>query len=374
MNLLLVTGIFPPDAGGPATHVSCLAETLAARGHRLALVTLSDEIQIKEVTNYKLIRIPRKSFYPLRFLRTFLAIRKHLQQSDCVYANGLYVETALARCFSKKPVFFKIVGDKIWDRLDLKGKTADSFDEFQKKPVPLRYRLAFWFRKKIFQKSKSLVVPSRYFVPIVKKWSEDKIPVSVIHNGVTPLPFKLVKRPRRIPNRLLLIARLIPRKRVDIAIQAIRDLDRPCQLQIIGSGPDEKRLRKMVEEGARHHEILWEGTLSLEETLEKMFEATCLLIPSSHENFPHVILEAMQCGLPVIASNIGGVPEIMRNGVNGLLVDDFKPSSWALAIKRVLDSISLQQKLRIQGLETIKRFSWDDMVDRIVTLLKGGAL
>lgn len=373
MNVLLVTGIFPPDSGGPSTHIYHLAESLISKENKVTIVTLSDRIDIEEHHNFKVYRIRRKIFYPFRILKTIFEIRRHLKKADVVYANGLYQEAFFANIFIKKPLIFKIVGDKIWDRLDIKGKTKRSFDEFQIIKIPLKFRFPYWLRKKVLQGANNIFVPSHYFVPIVQKWTGSKVPVQVIQNGCPPICFKSSSNISRHPGRFLIVARLIPRKKVDLVLRAINDLERPCQLQIIGSGPDEKRLRGILDHGISHHEVFWEGSLPREKVIERMYQAICLLVPSTHENFPHVILEAMHCGLPVIASDAGGIGEIIESGKNGLIVDRSEPSAWALAMKRILDSPDLQQKFRLEGMNRAKDFTWDKMVDQIIKLLESRA-
>lgn len=127
-------------------------------------------------------------------------------------------------------------------------------------------------------------------------------------------------------------------------------------LKIIGSGPMENLLRQRTQ---GRHDILLLGRLSSNEIQRQMDQAICLILPSEcYENFPMVFLEAFRCGLPVIASRLGGMEEMVEENVNGLLFETGSASALKAALVRFIGDPPLQKKLREGALATFqKRYS-----------------
>jgi len=91
MNVLMVTGIFPPDIGGPATYVPTMSSELVKRGHKVSVVTLSDRLDHDDRSyNFPVHRIRRGLFKPLRLLLTVVRILREGRTAQVLYVNGLY--------------------------------------------------------------------------------------------------------------------------------------------------------------------------------------------------------------------------------------------------------------------------------------------
>ena len=118
MNILIVTGIFPPDHGGPASYTSFIARELIAKGIGISgLVTLSDQIDFKDELDIPVVRILRKSPRLFRMFKTISIIYKMSKDADVVYLNGLVLEGIIAcKLLSRTPVVIKVVGDLIWEK------------------------------------------------------------------------------------------------------------------------------------------------------------------------------------------------------------------------------------------------------------------
>src|SRR3990172_10300733 len=121
MKILVITGIFPPDIGGPASYVPKISEEIVKHGHIDTKITLSDVPSYTDNYNFDVVRIQRKSFKPIRFLKTILAIIRHGRQADLFFVNGLALEAVISNYFLKKPIIHKVVGDFAWERARNKG-------------------------------------------------------------------------------------------------------------------------------------------------------------------------------------------------------------------------------------------------------------
>src|SRR5258706_3414499 len=144
MKLLLVTGIFPPDHGGPASYVPAIAKALADRGHEIvSIVTLSDHVdQNDSAFVFPVIRIRRGTPWLLRALITIVSIVKQARAAEVIYLNGLVLEGVVAGIFLKKRrQVIKVVGDLIWERARNRNATAVDLEKFQTAKLPWSLRL-----------------------------------------------------------------------------------------------------------------------------------------------------------------------------------------------------------------------------------------
>ena len=192
--------------------------------------------------------------------------------------------------------------------------------------------------------------------------------VVVQHNGVDGVKFKLqdriqVRERLGLPadrNIILYVGNWVPEKGVDILVQAIgklRSMGRTdVLLTLVGSGPLEPKLKEIVATLGIEAQVRFCGRKSHIEVPDWMAAADIFCLPSLREGCPNVILEALSCGRPVVASRVGGVPELLdeRNGIMTLAGD---PDLLATALSQALDRHWNENELR----ETVKNRSWEDV-------------
>jgi glycosyltransferase involved in cell wall biosynthesis len=321
VRILIVTGIFPPDIGGPATYVPQIAEGLAQRGHAVTVVTLSDRLDHEDgVYPFRVIRLPRRAFRPWRMGRTVLVLLRLGRRADVLFVNGLALESALANFVLRKPLVMKVVGDLAWERATGRGWTADDFETFQRRRYGLRIELLKALRSWWTRRADRVIVPSRYLARWVAGWGVPAEKIVVIYNavepvdGVEPLPV-----PLKTPIKAVTVGRLIPLKRVDGLLEALKELP-DLGLVVVGDGPERPRLERRARELGVSDRVYFAGQRSKKEALGLMAACDLFVLNSVHEGLPHVVLEAMALGLPVVATAAGGTPEVVRDGETGVLV------------------------------------------------------
>jgi len=152
---------------------------------------------------------------------------------------------------------------------------------------------------------------------------------------------------------ILSVGRLIYEKGFDILIYEFAELlekIKDVHLLIVGTGPEEQKLKRIARDLHIADKITFSGNF---DNLADLFcSADCFVQPSRQEGFGITILEAMSNGLPVIASDVGGIPEIIENEANGLLVSIRKCGDLSSAIERFYSDINLREKLSKIGQET----------------------
>jgi glycosyltransferase involved in cell wall biosynthesis len=210
---------------------------------------------------------------------------------------------------------------------------------------------------------------SRFFKPKVK----------VVHNGIdirwitdeTFLKTEPVKKDWKI---LLVVSRISKSKRHDVSLKAFEHvaLSNP-KIHLVCIGPEDKlepeywaSLREKSRQSPFSARIHWVGPV---DDIRPWYRtASILLLPSVNESFGRVLVEAMACGVPVVASRSGGVPEIVRDGQDGILVEPGKADLMAEAISRVLEDDDLRRRFSMSAIEQAKLFSLDVHVKRMVQL------
>ena len=166
----------------------------------------------------------------------------------------------------------------------------------------------------------------------------------VIHNGM-PVPRTLP--PSAPPNpkgtlRIGAVGRLAPQKGLDVLIEAMRSLP-GCRLVLLGDGPDRAKLEALVGRRSLGDRVEFAGWVDAPWTEAWAFDV--LAMPSVNEGFPLVIVEAMLAGIPVVASTVGGIPEIVVPGSTGMLVAPQDPEALADALRTIAGDPQLRQDM-----------------------------
>lgn len=322
MKILITSGIFPPDIGGPASYVPKIATELSKRGHKVTVLCLSEQDFDDSKFNFHVIRINRKIFLPVRILLTIIKIISLSVKSDLIFANTLTFESSIGAIFSKRPIVHKIVGDYAWERARNKGYFKGTIDEYQKKQKGIKLLLLDTYFKYFLRFSKTIITPSNYLKDIVIGWNKN-LNVVTIYNAID-FPKDLEMSSDKISfSKILTVSRLVSWKNIDQIILSLVEL-KDFSLDIAGEGPEKENLVSIVKKNRLEKRVRFHGQLNQRDVYKLMLESDLFILNSSYEGLPHVIVEAMYANLPVICSNVGGCPEIVKNNRTGLLFDKKK--------------------------------------------------
>ena len=166
--------------------------------------------------------------------------------------------------------------------------------------------------------------------------------------------------------------RLLPRKGVDCLLESWKEIakDYPeAHLILLGEGVLQEKLKAEVKRCGLGHQVRFCGFVSNVE--DYLASTDVFVLPSSKEGFPNALLEAMACGLPVVASRIGGVEDLVQDGKNGLLVPPGDPEALTLALRRVMEDRKLARRLGDNAGRTIlARYSQEKGAQRYIHLYK----
>lgn len=192
------------------------------------------------------------------------------------------------------------------------------------------------------------------------KVKEEKI--GIIYNGVdTQLfypPSQSQQEQRYRRPTVVYIGRVIAKKGLNVLIESIPEVLKSfpdCQFIFVGGGNVSYYKQMMINLGVEEKNFSFIGHLGYYERSKILQEATVFVNPSFFENFSISILEAMSCGCAVIACSVGGNPELIRTGENGILVPPFDHKAFATAIKSLLGDVATNKRLGIIARESVEK-------------------
>jgi len=170
------------------------------------------------------------------------------------------------------------------------------------------------------------------------------------------------------------VARLTPWKGVDRIIEILPKTRRQineANLVVVGDGPELGNLQRLAGELGAKGYVSFVGRVPHEEVPYYLRAADVFVLYSGYEGLPHIVLEAMAAGAPVILSDTGGNPEVIENGVNGLLIPTGDQEKLKEAILRVLRDTELAEEFVERSREKVKQaFSWDALMKRTLEVLQ----
>ena len=207
-----------------------------------------------------------------------------------------------------------------------------------------------------FSKTSLLITVSQSLGNIMVKHGADAEKVEVVSNGIDPERFypqpmsaargklDLEKEERLI----LTVCSLVELKGVDFLIRAMALLQQPAKLLIVGTGPEESKLRQLVDEYDLGERVIFVGSVENERLVDWYNAADLFFLGSSREGWPNVVCEALACGTPVVATAVNGIPEILDSDELGIMVDR-TPEAFAEGIKLALNREWDRKKIAERG-------------------------
>lgn len=360
MKILLVTGIFPPDHGGPASYVPAIASGLAGRGHTIvAVITLSDEpTPGAQQYAYPVIRILRKTFRPLRWIKTVLTIAGFLRQADVVYLNGLVLEGIVAaKILANRPVVVKVVGDLIWEKARNSRQTKSNLDHFQNDRLSLKWQFLRKLQAWYISRADRVITPSCYLAKIVKAWGVNPLKINTVYNTVEVFPES--SEIRDLGFDIVTVSRLVPWKGLEPLIRICAS--HHWNLLIVGDGPLREELKALS--SSLNAPVCFLGNIPHRCVADEIRRARLFVLNSSYEGLPHIVLEAKAAGVAVLASDAGGTPETIHHGVDGWLIKSGDDLALASGIRHLLENDVERKRIAESGKQQVSsQFSFQAML------------
>jgi glycosyltransferase involved in cell wall biosynthesis len=371
VKVAIVSGIWPPDVGGPASHAPEVARFLRGRGHEVEVVTTAPVAPAAEA--YPVHWISRAQPALLRYARGALLVARVARRADVVYSTGMYGRTRVGSLLAGTPRVLKLTGDPAYERGVRYGLTRLPIDEFQRSR-DLRTVWLKAMRDLVLSGARRYSCPSASLGELAARWHlvpADRIVVLPNPISVPPPGDRDALRRRHgfEGPTLVFAGRLVLQKSLDVALQAVARCD-GVVLVIAGEGPERPGLDALVAELGLGDRVRFLGARPRQAVLELLAAADAELLSSSWENFPHSVVEGLAVGTPVIATDVGGVGEMVEDAVNGLLVPPRDSDALAGAIRRFFGDPGLQERLRAAAPGSVAGFEPEQVYTRVERLLE----
>jgi glycosyltransferase involved in cell wall biosynthesis len=377
MKVGVISSIYEPDIGGPATYLRQFREELLREGHCVRIVTYG------EVSSEAgIVRVPRRRPLPIRLGMFAAAVGRYLSGADVWFVNDYGFTAFLLKALLRKRAVMKIVGDWAWEYAVRSGQLrlpseqragADTLRLLEDRRQPPLVEMRKAIRTLCARSMDEIIVPSSFLADVVAQWGIPRKRIHVIYNGVRDYAGE--PQPERSERTTVLaVGRLIRSKGFDVLLRALAIVVREipdAQVVLLGDGPERSRLetlaRRLDLAGTNVH---FAGHVNPERVRAELAKAHAFALPSAHEGLPHAVLEAMAAECPVVATEVGGVPEIIRHNIDGLLVPFGDPVALAAALLRILHDRGLANQLsREAKRRATQEFSWSRTRDSTISLL-----
>jgi glycosyltransferase involved in cell wall biosynthesis len=262
---------------------------------------------------------------------------------------------------ARRPYVVKLTADPAFERSRRRGLVGGDLEDFQiggGGPIAVALRRARDFE---LRHAAHVFCPSAYLRELVLLWGVAPDRVSVLPN---PAPTVPELRPREELQRrfglngatLAFAGRLTAQKSLGRALEAVAAAD-GVRLVIAGDGPDRKPLEGRARELGIADRVRFLGAQPRERIVELFRAADATILSSSWENFPHTVVEALAVGTPVLAMDAGGVAEVVRDGVNGLIVAPGDTAALADAVRRYFADDALRERLRAAAAPSVAEYA-----------------
>jgi len=384
VRILLLNYEYPPLGGGAGVATAELAHRLADKGSIVHVVTAQAPEDQLRANSPRVVRHKVRAGLNVYRVRSR---RKGIHQAG--YGGAVaYVRAALPVIrrlvhtwhYDIAHLFFSLPTGAILPFaglqntpvvVSLRGSDVPGYDP-SKRSLRVAHSLLLPVTRWIWKRADRVVAVCRALGRLAER-SDPSLSVTVIRNGVDLQLFHPAANGGESPPgsiRCVAVARLVDRKGIPDLLHAWRHLQRDhLTLEIIGSGPAEGRFRDLAKRLGLDKEVRFTGPMSREEVAERYRNADLFTLSPLNEAFGNVFAEAMASGLPIVGTNVGGIPELVRHGVNGLLVRPRDHRALAEAIARLASDEGLRQSMAERNrLEAERSLSWDNATESYMQL------
>lgn len=308
MKIVLATGIFPPDIGGPATYVRGVARELSARGDTVTVITYGSKQGYEKPEEYGVVSVGKHGGPIARWLRYRKELLAYGKDADYVCAfTSISAGVPLLMSGLKGPVkVLRLGGDFFWERYTDAGGTQTLREWYAS-------RIGFWRLLNAVVmgpvlRSFDRLVYSTEFQRDIHLASYHRLPESSVESNAQPESV-FVHHERHFPFRLLFMGRFVRFKNIPSLIDAMKLLP-DTTLTIVGEGPIEAELKNRVTHAGVGDKVSFRSPVSGDEKRRLFDDHDLLILPSLTEISPNTALEARSVCLPVLLTEETGLPEI----------------------------------------------------------------
>jgi glycosyltransferase involved in cell wall biosynthesis len=372
MKVVLATGIYPPDIGGPSTYVHSLAKELSNSGVDVIVITYMQNAECR-MQNAECAWQVESVSKRLPIIRWFLyawALRKHGKNADIVYCfSSISCGVPLMLCRllpfgfaqDKPKLMLRLGGDFIWERYTAMGGMMGLNEWYESVHWSVRishrlmYRILCMFDYIVFSTDMQRILYERFYQSIPSH--------SCIENAIPDAD--CVRHIKRDPFRLLFVGRFVGFKNIPALIEAVLQMPH-VRLTLVGDGPILNRLKANISRFQIGDRVHISSPVRNAEGKTLLFaEHDLLIISSITEISPNIALEAQAAGIPVLLTKANGLSEKLSSGM--IIRDLKKPDA---IVRAVLEVEQHYEDISDQTCLSSNRRTWNDVCKEHMTVFK----
>ncbi|MFZ1728669.1 MAG: glycosyltransferase family 4 protein [Bacteroidota bacterium] len=364
--------VYRPNTGGIQTHVAKLSHALVRAGHEIRVVTcrLNNDLRLHEtVDDLEIVRVPFLHIPKLQTLSYLINLSRVLKNTvrdwkpDVVHFHSFWPELRVVPPVGIQSRLVHTAHESLFLKM-----AADPNAQVK--------------LQRAYKHIRAVIGPSRELMEVASRYVQTGRPAVYIPNGVDASEFQ--SRDRQIqrqrlgidPDTIMILCprRLVPKNGLRYTIEAMPQVLRrhpESILVICGSGPEESELRLLASGVGVTERVIFAGDVPNREMPAWLSAADIVVFPSLMEATSIAALEAMACSVAVVATDVGGLPEIITNEETGLLVPPRNPVELANAVSRLSDDPQLRQSLGIAARHRVlSSFTWDGIAQETVKVYR----
>ncbi len=380
MNLLIVTPYYHPQTGGVVTAVEMLSQQFARQGNRIAILVPGETNRVlvssreNGLPAYGLYcRVPFVRGAVVRGLLAFCVFLPITLVRLCRFTTEQGIDAVNIQ-YPLPWMFYFAILRKIcsWKLI----VTLQGNDVHDLPKASLQHR---WLVKRLLRSADAIIGVSRSLLDELSRIFPGLAQkTAVIANGA-PLPLPAECAPffpysdRQISGFILTVGHVIHRKGIDLILRAMK-MARECgcdlKLIIVGDGPERANLSRLADDLGLRENVHFAGNQPHSITLEFFRRCLFFVLASREEGLPLVLVEAMAHNKAVVATRVDGIPELVKDGLTGLLAEPENPASLAAALVKLYKNKELRENVARRGQELVLReYTWDSIAARYIAIL-----
>lgn len=337
VHSIVLVGPLPPPSGGMANQTRQLAELLGGEGFDVRVVQNNADWRPRWVGR---IRGVRALFRLLPFVK-----RLWSAMDDATLVHVMANSGWAWHLFVAPPIWVAALR-RVPVVVNYRGGDAEAF---------LRRQVAFV--RPTIARARLVIVPSGFLQSV---FARHGIATTIVPNVVNLDAFRPAPE---LPRAMHLVVTrnleaIYDNATAIRALARVRERVPAARLTIAGSGPERDALERLANDLGVAGSVRFTGRLDVAALPELYRSATLCVNPSRVDNTPNSLLEAMASGVPIVSTNVGGVPFLVEHERTALLVPPADPEAMAAAVLRLHDDAALAERLRAAGLECAARFGW----------------
>ena len=363
----MVTREFPPESGGIGYYVYNLSKKLLERGHNVTVLTRgSPSKSVREsVEGMEVFKVSFFPLYPFHLSIHGLFMNKLFKSLEPSF-DLVHIHSPLPPPIKTSLPIITTIHTSM--RVD--SRYHEVFDFYSLLEKIQSMYISPPNELKLFNISNAFSAVSFSVVEELKEYNIESSKITVFGNGVNEKMFFPISKAESKKKYILYTGILRARKGLFDLLECAKIVcsSRPdVHFVIVGKGPFSLKLEKEVRSRKMQKQVTLLGYVSREKLIELYQNATLHLVPSHYEGLPTVILEAMACGLPVVATDICGNKEVISSGRNGFLVPPKSPKAMADVVLMLLEDGNLRERIGKAARVTIEeRYTWDKIADNVL--------